>query len=241
MTDAPGVRSGGRQLSPIELSPIELSASTRSRHTDDVLEGGHWAVDALVVGTVCMLAVHASIHRGWRVDDGAAVIPAIALAGIWMATTRRRPDRSSPPVRVVSVRLSLTVAAAAIALSAVAVRTELPATVADVLPDTGQGVGLIGPMVTLAVLASYLALWGFRSLALLRTVTLLSLLTWEPIAGAVHDVVRSSLDQPSELVYQRLGRLGVFGVDDEPWTLFTASLHRGSLVVITIVVLGIAA
>ena len=53
--------------------------------------------------------------------------------------------------------------------------------------------------------------------------------------------MRSSLEQPSDLIYQRLAQFQRFGVHDEPWRLFTASLHRGSLVVIAAVVLAIAA
>ena len=58
---------------------------------------------------------------------------------------------------------------------------------------------------------------------------------------AAHTIVRSSLEQPSDLIYQRLAQFQQFGVHDEPWRIFTASLHRGSLVVIAAVVLAIAA
>lgn len=187
-------------------------------------------VDGAAVALLCLLALYVATAQGWSVDDdGAGVVPIIALVGIAAAAIRRRPGRSGSPVRVVTVRLALLVAAAGASL------------VAMIVLQPEQSARAVGPMVTLALLGAYLALWGFRSLALLRTVTLLSFLTWSPIAESVHAIVRSSLDQPSELIYQRLATLSVFGVAEEPWTLFTASLHRGSLVVITTVVLGIAA
>ena len=94
--------------------------------------------------------------------------------------------------------------------------------------------------ITCALGAGYLLAWGYRSVALLRTVVLLSLLTWGPIANSAHTIVRSSLEQPSDLIYQRLAQFQQFGVHDEPWRLFTASLHRGSLVVIAAVIFAIA-
>jgi hypothetical protein len=99
---------------------------------------------------------------------------------------------------------------------------------------------LAGPVLTLAIVGAYLAAWGYRSMALLRTTSLLSLLTWAPIADAVHDIVRASLDQPSERIYRRLADLGAFGIDDTPWRLFSALLHRGALVVIATFVLCLA-
>ncbi len=187
-------------------------------------------VDAAAVAMLCLLALYVATAHGWSVeDDGAGVVPIIALVGIATAAIRRRPGRTGSPVRVVSVRLALLIGATGAALVAI--------TILDPEPPART----IGPMLSLALVAAYLALWGFRSLALLRTVTLLSFLTWAPIAESVHAIVRSSLDQPSDLIYQRLATISAFGVDEEPWTLFTASLHRGSLVVITTVVLGIAA
>ncbi len=99
----------------------------------------------------------------------------------------------------------------------------------------------VGPILTVAVLSSYLLAWGYRSLALLRTITLLSLLTWVPVAAFAHDAIRSSLEQPSMLAYQRLAEIPVFGVADEPWRIFSAELHRGALVVLATIVLSIGA
>ena len=187
-------------------------------------------VDAAAVAILCLLALYVATAHGWSLeDDGAGVVPIIALVGIATAAIRRRPGRTGSPVRVVSVRLALLVGATGAGLVAI--------TILDPEPPGPT----IGPMLSLALIAAYLALWGFRSLALLRTVTLLSFLTWIPVAETVHSIVRSSLDQPSDLIYQRLATINAFGVDEEPWRLFTASLHRGSLVVITTVVLGIAA
>ena len=271
MTDLLRVRSGGRHLNDDHqphhatshvssttgdrnvwpsIGPVARRAGTRSApprtppnhrrepapHADPPLtvslesDDRPPVVDAAAVGLLCLLALYVATVHGWSVDDdGASVVPIIALVSIATAAMRRRPGRSGAPVRVVSIRLALLVGTAGVAL------------VAMTILDPAPAARTIGPMVSLALIGAYLAIWGFRSLALLRTVTLLSFLTWAPIAEAVHAIVRSSLGQPSELIYQRLATLTVFGVDDEPWKLFTASLHRGSLVVITVVLLGIAA
>ena len=97
-----------------------------------------------------------------------------------------------------------------------------------------------GPLVTLAILGCYLAAWGVRRVLLLRTVLLLSVLAWPPVASAVHQFVRATLELPSTTIYQQLARLEFFGVAEEPWRLFTASLNRGSLVIVTTVVLAMS-
>lgn len=183
---------------------------------------------ALVV-SVCGLALLTTLRHGWAgTDDGAGVVPLIAIAGIALAAVRWHPDLAEPPARSVSNRFGISVCVAAAALMVAIWLVGLPES-------------WLGPIITLAIIGSYLSTWGYRALALLRSMTLMSLLTWRPIAEALHDIVRSTLDQPSELIYQRLGRIALFGVDDEPWRLLTASLHRGSVVTIATVALAIAA
>lgn len=185
---------------------------------------------ALVVLLICGLGTLAVGREGWNsTDDGAAVVPIVALVAIAVASLRWRPTPSTVAIRPVSSGL-----AQGVNLTAAVLATTL-----IIRPDLG-GL-LIGPVMTLALVGSYLSLWGYRALALLRTVTLLSFLTWEPAAGFVHAVVRSSLQQPSDLLYRRLAQLPMLAIDEEPWRLFSSQLHRGSLVVIATVALGVGA
>lgn len=162
-------------------------------------------------------------------DDGAGSVPLVALLGIALASVRWRPDRGQPPSRAVTLQSALALTTVGIGLIASIGRDQLTTSAA------------LGPIITVAVISTYLALWGYRSLALLRTVTLLSTLTWAPVAGFAHDAIRSSLEQPSRLIYQRLAELPVFGVSDEPWRIFSAELHRGALVVLATLVLSVGA
>lgn len=162
-------------------------------------------------------------------SDGAGLVPIMALVAIGLAGLRWRPDETVAPTRPVSHQLAALIAITAGAVEvSVILRPDLAAT-------------LIGPIVTLAVIGTYLALWGYRAVALLRMVACLSMLTWTPVAETVHTVVRASLEQPSDLIYRRLALLNAFGVDDEPWRLFSAELHRGALVVIATVLLAVGA
>lgn len=162
-------------------------------------------------------------------DDGAGVVPAIALVAITIAVARWHPDPTSAPVRNVSPRFAVAGAIGGV-VDAVAI----------VLGGDDRLL-VVGPAITLALATTYLSAWGFRSLALLRTVVLFSILAWAPVATVAHRMVRTSLDQPSAVVYRRLAQLEVFGVTEEPWRLFTAELHRGALVVIATLLFGIGA
>ncbi|MDA3039275.1 MAG: hypothetical protein O3C27_07045 [Actinomycetota bacterium] len=188
-----------------------------------------WA-PALVISLVCGLAAIAVVGNGWAgTDDGAGIVPLVALVSVALAGLRRRPQRHITAVRPVSTRLAHVVHLCAIGLTTVVVLG----------PSVGQRA--IGPAMTLAVLGAYFALWGYRVLALLRTMVLLSALTWEPAAAFVHGVVRRSLAAPSDLLYDRLARIDALGVGDEPWRLFSAQLHRGGLVVIATLALAMGA
>ncbi len=188
-----------------------------------------WA-PALVISLVCGLGVLAVVGRGWNgTDDGAGVVPAVALVSVALAGLRRRPEQRTTAVRPVSPRLAHVVHLCAMGLTTL------------VVLGPSWGPMSVGPAMTLAVLGAYLALWGYRALALLRTMVLLSVLTWEPAAAFVHQVVRRSLNAPSDLLYDRLSRIDALGVSDEPWRLFSAQLHRGSLVVIATLALAIGA
>ncbi|MCX6522113.1 MAG: hypothetical protein NTZ21_15750 [Actinobacteria bacterium] len=99
---------------------------------------------------------------------------------------------------------------------------------------------LLGPIATVAIVAGYLAAFGFRSAFLLRRLGLLSLLLWTPVAIAAERVVRSSLDPLSDLIYRRLASIDVVGVSDRPWRVFTAMTDRAPLIAIAAVVIGTA-
>lgn len=188
-----------------------------------------WA-PALVISLVCGLGVIAVVGQGWNgTDDGAGVVPVVALVSVALAGLRRRPEQHTTAVRPVSSRLAHVIHLCAMGLTILVVLG----------PSWGQM--SVGPAMTLAVLGAYLALWGYRALALLRTMVLLSVLTWEPAAAFVHQVVRRSLNAPSDLLYDRLSRIDALGVSDEPWRLFSAQLHRGGLVVIATLALAIGA
>lgn len=161
--------------------------------------------------------------------DAGAVVPVVALMAMALAVVRRCPDPAADAVRPVGRSLAFAVAATAIALGVVT--AAVPAVRED----------LFGPAVSIATIGTFLGLWGLRSPALLRNVAILGLLTWAPIASAAHGVVRTSLELPSEMVYRRLAAMPLLGIADEPWRLHTALLHRGALVAITTIILGVAA
>jgi hypothetical protein len=188
---------------------------------------GYFAIGSML--TIC--AVGLAVVAGREPDasnDGAGAVPVIALLGIALAIARWHPVHDEAPSRGIARSLALSVAGVAVVAGGLL----------WIRPD---GDVLTGIAITLALSAGYLLSWGYRSVALLRTVVLLSVLTWGPIGDVAHVIVRSSLEQPSELIYQRLAQFPAFGVHDEPWRLFTASLHRGSLVVIATLVFAIAA
>jgi len=195
-------------------------------------------VDHTTVATVAMLGLCAIAgavllrERAPASDDGAGSVPVIALIGIAVAIARWHPRSGEIPLRGIAPTVAMGIGGAAGLLLAGLVVTGGP----------GGGAGLAaGVSITLGLSGGYLLAWGYRSIALLRTVVLLSLLTWPPVGDLTHVIVRSSLQQPSDLIYRRLAQFQLFGVRDEPWRLFTASLHRGSLVVIATLVLAIAA
>lgn len=179
---------------------------------------------------MCGLGVLTVGRDGWApADDGAGAVPVVALFAVALARLRWRPEQQANPVRPVSAGLAHGVNTTAAALAVLLVTR----------PDLADG--LFGPAMTLALFGTYLALWGYRALALLRTVTLLSILTWAPAANFAHSVVRSTLEQPSSVLYRRLAQVPMLDIADEPWRLFSAELHRGSLVVIATLALAIGA
>ncbi len=185
---------------------------------------------ALVVVAVCVVGAVAIGRSGWNHnDDGASVVPLVALGGIAVGTLRWRPRPNVTPTREV------TSTSAAVISTSAAILTIVLTTWPSLAPV------LAGPVLSVALLGTYLALWGYRLLALLRALTVMSLLTWQPVAEFCHNAVRSSLEQPSALIYRRLAQIPFFSIDQEPWRLFSAELHRGSLVVIATFVLSIGA
>lgn len=211
--------------SPESASNPSIAASTAA-----VSPANRPMVSSLVVLAICALSAVAVTRVGWSsTDDGAGVVPLIALAGIALAGLRWRPADDLTPTRMVSSRIACTFATAAVLFMAASVS----------IPSLAENT--IGPVTTAALVGTYLALWGYRGLALLRTISVLSLLTWQPVALFVHDGLRTSLDQPSALIYRRLAQIPAFGVDEEPWRLFSAELHRGALVTLSAVIFAIGA
>ncbi len=188
---------------------------------------GYFAIGSMLAICAAGLAVVAS-RESDATNDGAGAVPVIALLGIALAIVRWHPVHDEAPSRGIARSLALTLAGVALVAG-------------GLLWFRPDGDVLTGVAITLALSAGYLLSWGYRSVALLRTVVILSVLTWGPIGDVAHVIVRSSLEQPSDLIYQRLAQFPAFGVHDEPWRLFTASLHRGSLVVIATLVLAVAA
>lgn len=185
---------------------------------------------AIVVTAVCLVGAVAIVRAEWQQDDdGASVVPLVALAAIALAALRWRPAPRARPSREVTTSSAAGIAALA---------TLLAITLA-VRPDSAPVVA--GPIVSVALIGTYLALWGHRLLALQRAVMVMSLLAWQPVAEFAHQALRTSLEQPSALIYRRLAQIPVFNIDSEPWRLFSAELHRGALVVLATFVLSIGA
>ena len=188
------------------------------------------ALGGKAIPVVCAVGAIASLSNAFgTTDDGAGTVPLVALLGIALASVRWQPDVDNKPSRAVTLQSALALTTIGVGL------------IAAIGQDWLMASEAVGPILTVALVSSYLLVWGYRSLALLRTISLLSLLTWMPVAAFAHDAVRSSLEQPSLLTYQRLAEIPIFGVADEPWRIFSAQLHRGALVVLATVVLSIGA
>ncbi|MGH1503579.1 MAG: hypothetical protein ACRBI6_08485 [Acidimicrobiales bacterium] len=188
----------------------------------------HPSAAAAIFLTLCTSGAMAVAAGGWdHRSDGADVVPLVALVALGLTVARWAPDGATP-TRPLESTLPLALGLMASALAAA------------LFIQPALGPELVGPVMTVALVGAYLGLWGYRALALWRTVVVFSLLTWRPVAEALHDVVRESLAEPSALVYQRLALLPMVGVDDEPWRVLSAELHRGSLVVLATVLLSFA-
>jgi hypothetical protein len=188
------------------------------------------ARSAIPLVAVCALAAALVVTRSADADSAtvdAAFVSVTALAGVALAALRWTPDQDVPAWRPLTVAFAVAIVAVAAGLVG-----------AVWIPGVSHD-AVIGPAITSALVATYLVTWGFRSQPLLRTVAVFSLLAWTPVATTAREVVHASLQTPSELVYRRLAELRIFGIADEPWRLFTAELHRGTLVVIATVVLGV--
>jgi len=211
-------------------SAIRLLNHDPRRRTAHATPGVDVALRSKAIPVLCAVGAIASLSNAFiATDDGAGTVPLVALLGIALASVRWQPDLDRQPTRAVTLQSALALTTVGIGLIAAIGQGRLATSDA------------IGPILTVALVSSYLLVWGYRSLALLRTVSLLSLLTWLPIAAFAHDATRSSLEQPSLLTYQRLAAIPIFGVADEPWRIFSAQLHRGALVVLATIVLSIGA
>lgn len=218
------------QSAQMPASALRLLDHETRRRTTYVPPGVGSAFGSVAIPVLCAVGAIASLANAFTAtDDGAGTVPLVALLGIALASVRWQPDLERKPSRAVTLQSALALTTIGIGLIAAIGQEWLVASEA------------VGPILTVAIVSSYLMVWGYRSLALLRTISLLSLLTWVPIAAFAHDAIRSSLEQPSMLIYQRLAEVPVFGVADEPWRIFSAQLHRGALVVLATVVLSIGA
>ncbi len=188
----------------------------------------HPSAAATIFLALCTAGGVAVVADGWdHRNDGADVVPLVALVALGLTVARWAPDGGAP-ARPLESTLPLTLGLIASTLAGA------------LFLRPAWGPDLVGPVMTVALVGAYLGLWGYRALALWRTVVVFSLLTWRPIAEAVHEVVRESLAEPSALVYQRLALLPMVGVDGEPWRILSAELHRGGLVVLATVLLSFA-
>lgn len=219
-----------RQSTQMPAAAIRLLDHDHTPQTAHAARGISSELGNKVIPFVCAFGAIASLTSAFdSTDDGAGTVPLVALLGMALASVRWRPDVDHQPSRAVTLQSALALTTFGVGLIAAVGRGWLSTSDA------------VGPILSVALISSYLMVWGYRSLALLRTISLLSLLTWLPVAGFAHDAIRSSLEQPSLLAYQRLAEIPVFGVADEPWRIFSAQLHRGALVVIATIVLSIGA
>jgi len=219
-----------RQSTQMPAPTIRLLDHQTLGRTTHVSPSTSTALRSKAIPFLCAVGAIASLSSAFvATDDGAGTVPLVALLGIALASVRWQPDLDRQPSRAVTLQSALA----------------LPTVGIGLIAAIGQGwlatSEAVGPILSVAVISAYLSVWGYRSLALLRTVSLLSLLTWLPVAAFAHDAIRSSLEQPSMLTYQRLAEIPFFGVADEPWRIFSAQLHRGALVVLATVVLSIGA
>ena len=211
-------------------STLRLLDHQTRRRTAYVPPAAGSALGSSAIPILCAVGAIASLSSAFTpTDDGAGAVPFVALLGIALASVRWQPDLDRQPSRAVTLQSALALTTIGVGL------------IAAIGQDILVPAQAVGPILTVAVVSSYLMVWGYRSLALLRTITLLSLLTWAPVAAFAHDAIRSSLEQPSMLTYQRLAEIQFFGVADEPWRIFSAQLHRGALVVLATIVLSIGA
>lgn len=158
----------------------------------------------------------------------AEVLPLLALAGVAIAMWRHRPDLGLDPIRPIAGNVAVASFGGSVALVGVQ------------LLEPGVASHLVGPTISVALMGSYVASWGLRAPALMRTVALLSLLTWNTIATRLDEIVGNTLARPSDMVYRRLAQVPALEIGDEPWRLYTATMHHGSLIVVAIVVLVVA-
>lgn len=215
------------QMPATALHPLDYEARRQTAHASPGVVN---AVGRTAIPILCAAGAIASLSSAFTTtDDGAGTVPLVALLGIALASVRWQPDLDRQPSRAVTLQSALALTTIGIGLIAAIGQGQIATAEA------------VGPILTVAIVSSYLMVWGYRSLALLRTISLLSLLTWVPVAAFAHDAIRSSLEQPSMLIYQRLSEVPVFGVADEPWRIFSAQLHRGALVVLATIVLSIGA
>jgi hypothetical protein len=97
-----------------------------------------------------------------------------------------------------------------------------------------------GLLAATLLLLTYLVTWGHRSPARMRWTLAMCVLVVPSVAAPVYDAFESSNRVVSELVYRRLGTISGLHVQEEPWKLFSAMPYSGSVLALTLLVLGTA-
>jgi len=200
-------------------------------------DGGRWLRSALLgvvgvalIGGTCVLVViHALIDQDSYGSADAAAIGALGAVAVLVSVLRWSPSLDDESIRRVSRSHSLILLAVSIAVGAAA------------LARPGRSDVSVGVLSSLCLLNVYLGCWGFRSLFLLRRVMLFSVLSWPVAADIVVEFVGKSLTGLSDLVFRRLGSLGLAAADDHPWRVLSAMTEHATVAVVGVVVLTLAA
>ena len=198
--------------------------------SDDLRSTAVGATATAVIGTICVLVtIRALVDWGSYGSPAAGAIGILGMAAVLVSVLRWSPTLDEESVRTFPRRHAAILLGSSLVLGATVLST-----------STWHGTG-IGVLSTLCLLNVYLACWGYRSLFLLRRLVLFSVLSWPIVARAIHDVIARTLSGPSDLIYRRLGSLGIASADDHPWRVMSAMTQHATVAVAGVVVLTVAA
>jgi hypothetical protein len=182
------------------------------------------------IGLICGLVVlRALMEREAYGSPGAAATGVLGAVAVFVSVLRWTPSLQEDSVRAVPRRHAAMLLAASVSIAAVAITV------------TQWRDGIVGVLSTVCLLNVYLACWGYRSLFLLRRITLFSVLSWPVVATALHDFVGASLTAPSDLVYRRLSSFNIASATDHPWRVYQAMTGHATVAVVGVVILTLAA